>query len=125
MRVLGCVLLALALAACGGDDTINRTNKTKATDEARSCFGVIRTTLMAYYRKHGEIPEDADLVKLGVNTSTLRFNWYTEYKLELDGDKEDAYKGTKVVALPKEGTVAPEMTMKFESLKTGEHTIRE
>jgi hypothetical protein len=118
-------LIALLLCACGGDDTVNRTNKNKAVEEARSCFGVIRTTLMAYYRKHGEISEDADLVKLGVNTSSLRYNWYTEYKLELDGDPEDAYKGTKVIALPKEGTVAPEMTMKFESLKSGEHMIRE
>ena len=125
MRATGCLLLVLLLCACGGDDVVNRTNKNKATEEARSCFGVIRTTLMAYYRKHGEIPADADLVKLGVNTSTLRFNWYTEYKLELDGDAEDGYQGTKVIALPKEGTVAPQMTMKFESLKTGEHTIRE
>lgn len=124
MTRAACILLALLLCACGGDDVVNRTNKNKAVEEARSCFGVIRKTLMDYYRKHGEIPADADLVKLGVNTSTLRFTWYTEYKLELDGDPEDAYKGTKVVALPKEGTVAPEMTMKFESLKTGEHTIQ-
>jgi hypothetical protein len=55
----------------------------------------------------------------------LRQNWYTAYELELEGDKDDAYKGTKVIAQPKEGTVAPKMTMTIVSLKSGEHTVRE
>jgi hypothetical protein len=119
------VVLALLLSACGGDELVNKTNRNKAVADARSSFGIIREAMVAYFKKHGEIPEKCDVVTLGVNTSSLRFAWYTEYKIEVDGDKEDAFKGTKVIAVPKEGTVAPEMTMKFESLKTGENTIRE
>lgn len=125
MTRAACLILALLLCACGGDDTINRTNKNKAMEDARSSFGVIRTAMVAYFKKHGEVPEGATLSTFGVDPATLRQNWYTSYDVEIDGDKEDAYKGTKVIARPKEGTVAPEMTMTFQSLKTGEHTIRD
>jgi hypothetical protein len=125
MTRVTCLIFALMLCACGGDDTINRTNKNKAVEDARSSFGVIRTAMVAYFKKTGEIPADATLSTFGVDPATLRQNWYTSYDVEIDGDKEDGYKGTKVIARPKEGTVAPELTMTFESLKTGEHAIRD
>jgi hypothetical protein len=120
-----CLTFALLLCACGGDDTINRTNKNKAVEDARSSFGVIRTAMVAYFKKTGEIPEDATLSTFGIDPATLRQNWYTSYDLEIDGDKEDGYKGTKIIARPKEGTVAPEITMTIVNMKTGEHEIRE
>ena len=123
--VLIVLCLALALGACGGgDEKVNKTDHRRAVDDAKSSLSVIRTATLAYFNKYKQIPETADVATFGIAEGQLRKTFYDRYDLELEGEPENGYSGTRVIARPKEGSIAPEMTMTFDDMRTGAHKIR-
>ena len=125
LAVLVLLCLVVAFGACGGgDDKINKTDRRRAVDDAKSSFGVIRTATLAYFNKYKQIPEKASISTFGIEDGQLRRTFYDRYDLELEGEPENGYSGSRIIARPKEGGVAPEMTMTFDDMRTGAHKIR-
>jgi hypothetical protein len=126
-RLLASFLLpaALLLGACGGEDKTIKTDKNRAEADARSSLGVIREAILSHFRKQGSIPEKASVSTFGIDQGLLRKNWYSSYDFELNGDKEDGYPGTRIIARPKEGTVAPVVTLEFQDMRKADgFTVR-
>lgn len=122
--LLALLLAALCLSACGSDDPVNKTDRSRAEADARASFGIIRTAVLAHFKKTGKLPDEPTLAHFGIDEGQLRKTFYEAYEFELDGDPEDGYGGTTVTARPKEGSAAPLMVMTFEDMRSGAHKIR-